>query len=574
MPPKRIVHRQGPTPPPDVARRLAAELGVSDRIVRILARRGLYDGDPRERMDGFLSPLLRRLAPPERIPGLLDAADLIAARVASDRGASLCFWGDYDVDGVTSVALLASFLRQRGFSPRTFLPDRIADGYGLNVDGVLRLADAGVKTLVSLDCGVNDVEPVAAAKARGLAVIVVDHHLPHETTAAPDVMVNPKLSNAPDGLADLAAVGVAFLLACTLNRRLPGDALDMRAFLDLVALGTIADVAPMTGQNRILCKNGLLKLAEGDRPGVAALKTASGLDGKPFSEGSVGFQLGPRLNAAGRLESAESALALLLAPDLAQARPHAEHLDVLNTERKAEEARILEAALAQAALKTQRLGLVLYGEDFNPGVVGIVASRAAEALYRPVMILGGGGEAIKGSGRSIPECDLHAALTECAVLLARFGGHRQAAGATLCATKLPAFEEAFDRAVSAQLGGALPTPSILVEETLPFADVTRTLLDELDLLRPFGPKNPEPVFLSPTVAVKKVRLFGENGVHASLTLRDELFGVGLNAKYWREAGSLPPDLLGRKLAVAFTPKLDAFFGTPAIELAVRECFFE
>jgi single-stranded-DNA-specific exonuclease len=540
----------------------AEKLGVSERLAGLLWDRGL---DSLAAMDVFLSPHLRHLAPLEDWPGLDAAARVLADGLAA--GKRMAVWGDYDVDGVTSTALVSQVLAGRGIAVDTHLPDRTAEGYGLNTAGIEALAARGVRLLLTVDCGISDVDEVRRAKELGLSVVVCDHHLPGPELPPADAVLDPRLCDCP--CADLAGVGTAFLLLAAVNRLLPGPAVDMREVLDLVAVGSIADVVKLTGQNRILVKNGLLKVAEARRPGLAALKDVSGFSPTAsLGAGQVGFSLAPRINAAGRLGSARDALELMLAPDHAAAAPLAKRLDELNGQRQRTEESILNEALDQAGKKLDRPGMVLFAPHWHAGVIGIVASRVVEAHYRPTLILTQDGERLKGSGRSTEEVDLHGALAACASLLAGFGGHRQAAGLSLAPENLEALETAFCAAVVAQVGPKPLTPTLRLDGELPFAAVSFDLLKELELLQPFGPGNPEPTFFSPPVRVTGHKVFGKG--HVRLSLLDETRRITLTAKAWRQADTLPRTLSGHTIQVAFRPRIDRYSGIPSIELEVKD----
>ena len=558
--------RSEETPPASVAD-LAESLGVSALTAGILWTRGLRDV---AEMDRFLSPGLRHLADPAAIPGLQQAAQTLAQALTEGRKPAI--WGDYDVDGITSTALMSEFLGLRGFPARTYLPNRLKEGYGLNPAGVATLADEGVGVLLTVDCGVSDFEAVAAARERGLVVVVSDHHLPGETLPGAQAVCNPRLDGA-NACLDLAGVGVAFMLAVALNRLLPGEQLDMRRFLDLVALGTVADVVPLTGQNRILVKNGLLLIKEAKRPGIAALKMVSGYD--RFAElgaGHIGFGLAPRINAAGRLGDPDKALRLLLAPDEATAKPLALELNTLNSERRREEDVIQEQAQAQArellAADPGLRGLTLFAPHWHPGVIGIVASRVVEEFYRPTLILCQEGERLKGSGRSIDEFDLHAGLVSMADLLLGFGGHRQAAGLSLAPENLDTLRRRFHQAVLSQVGERELRPVLKLDRELGFAEISNVLLKELELLQPYGVGNPEPVFQSPPVIVKDRRVFGKD--HVKLTLADPEARATIAGKAWRQAANLSPAVVGRTMRFAYTPRIDDWDGVPRIELNIRD----
>jgi single-stranded-DNA-specific exonuclease len=566
-----------PPPEPELLAQYAARLEVSERIVRLLWRRGLQE---RADMQRFLDSGLRHLAPPEHWPGIRHGAEVLAQGLA--QGLPMAVWGDYDVDGVTATALVTDFLGRRGHAVLPYLPNRMDEGYGLNLEGVEELGRKGIRLLLTVDCGISDHAAIERARELGMTVVVSDHHLPGDTLPPAQAVCNPRVpgccAQGPVGceLEDLAGVGVAFFLMAALNSLLPGQPADIRPLLDLVALGTIADVVPLRGQNRILVKNGLHFLNEAQRPGIAALKEVSGLNAKAaLGAGQVAFGLAPRINAAGRLDSATLALRLLLGESREQALPLAQQLNEFNLERRKEEEQILEQALEQAQEHSSRLGLILCSPHWHPGVIGIVASRVVERLYRPVILLCQDGTSglLKGSGRSIPEFDLHAGLTRCQDLLARFGGHRQAAGLALEPGCLDALRQRFHDVTAQELGPEPLTPSQLVDAELNFGEIDFTLLKELELLQPFGMGNPEPVFISPPVQVSRHRVFGgkdgQPGRHVSLQLHDTLAGVSLRAKAWRMAESLGPELVGQRVRVAFTPKIDRYNGLANIDLNIK-----
>ena len=547
---------------PDALALWAEELSISPLIADILWQRGMAS---RDEMNTFLAPVLRHLAPPDTVPGMDEAARVLAEGLAA--GKRFCVWGDYDVDGVTSTALVKDFCARRGLDAAHHIPNRLEHGYGMNADGVRALAEAGVELLLTVDNGISSHEEIALANELGMTVVVSDHHLPEAELPPAAAVTNPRLGECP--CPDLAGVGVAWLLMCRVNRLLPGDPVDMRQFLDLVALGTIADVVRLHGQNRILVKNGLLLVGKAKRPGIAALKEAAGYaPAADLGAGQVGFGLAPRINASGRLGDAQTALDLLLAPDYDAARPLARHLDELNSERRGQEDRILKEALAQAEAQPKGPGLVLFGEDWHPGVIGIVASRIVEAYYRPTLVLTREGDVLKGSGRSTRECNLHEALCRCSDLLATFGGHPMAAGLSLAPGNLGALRERFDAAVAKQCGPEPLSPTLFIDGELPFPLVDFDLLKELEMLQPFGPSNAQPVFASPPVLVKDRRTFGKN--HVKLVLMDEDSGVTLNAKAWRQAEAIPADLRGKRIRIAYTPKIDRYQGVASIDLQIKD----
>jgi len=551
-----------PQAAPSGAAQWAEALGVSELLVRLLYSRGL--GTPEE-MDVFLSPGLRHLCQPEAIPGLTEAAGVLARGL--EAGKRLAIWGDYDVDGLTATSLMLEFLRSRGFDPLWHIPNRQAEGYGLGCAGIEELARAGAGMLLTVDCGITSPAEVDRARELGLTVVVSDHHLPHGPLPKAEAVCNPRL--AACGLEHLAGVGVAFFLAAALNRLLPGEPSDIRSLLDLVALGTLADVVSLTGVNRVLVKNGLLLIGEAVRPGIYALKEASSFHPRAkLGAGQVVFGLAPRINAAGRMGEADKALELLLARDLETARPLANFLDRQNRLRRSEEDLIQEQALAQAKEQAERMGLVLYSPDWHTGIIGIVASRVVEATNRPTLILADERGLIKGSGRSVSDFDLFAALGECREALAGFGGHRQAAGLSLEPGRLDELRALFDAAARHQLGDAPALPKLVIDAELKFAAIDHTLVKELDLMQPFGMGNPEPVFHTGGLVLEGRREFGAN--HLILELRDPASNLKLRAKAWRMAEKLTAQTSGKTLALAHTPRLDQYNGLDTIELRVKD----
>jgi single-stranded-DNA-specific exonuclease len=526
-------------------------------------------------IDDFLSPGLRLLAPPAEWPGIPQAAGILADKLLE--GHKLAVWGDYDVDGVTSTALVQDVLEAHGLEAVAHLPDRSGEGYGLNAPSLERLARQGIRLLLTVDCGISDLRPVAKARELGMTVIISDHHLPPRRLPDAHALCNPRLADCP--CPQLAGVGVAFFLMSAVNALLEerlGSRFDMREVLDLVALGTLADVVRLRGQNRILVKNGLLKIAQAARPGMAALKDVCGMQpAAALSCSQVLFNLAPRINAAGRLGEAYPALALLRSKRREEAYSLANELDRANSRRREEEARIYAEAGEQAGRYADSMGLVLYRADWHPGVIGIVASRIAEDRRRPVLMLCDDAGGLKGSGRSLAEFDLHEALSGLGDLLTAFGGHKMAAGLRLERDKLEELREAFDAAARRSLGDAPPEPELTLDGELGFDAATdSSFLKELDLLQPFGVGNAEPVFASPVLEILEHNIFGPQKNHVRLKVRDPNCGISLYAKVWRQAGDLPASVRGRKVRLAYTPRLDSWNGASSVDVRVRDWKFE
>ena len=545
----------------------AGQLEISPLLVMLLAQRGHTS---LEAMRLYLNPGLKHLAPLSEWPGLLEAAALLVEKLCE--GAKFCVWGDYDVDGITSTALVIDFLTAHGFACTHYIPNRLTEGYGLNCEAISRLAEEGVTLLLTVDSGISDLEAIAHAKALGMTVIISDHHLPAETLPPADAIVNPRLASCP--CPSLAGVGVAFFLMAATGKALEGRGYprrDVRTLLDLVALGTLADVVDVGGQNRILIKNGLLTISEGLRPGIAALKSICNFSpAAGMGAGQVVFSLAPRINAAGRLGSSEAALSLLLCKDILEAATLAENLSNLNRKRREEEDPIFAAAMEQAGqqVKNNVLGIVLYGENWHPGVIGIVASRIVEKYHRPAVVLTATQGFLKGSGRSYGAFNLHDAFTQCADILRGYGGHRMAAGLSLYHEQLEEFRARFNALAGESFGRAEPEGVCLIDAFLPFelaADFT--LLKELEMLQPFGSGNAEPVFASPPVRI--MRITNRPGF-CMLDLLDPSSGITLRAKAWRDLASFPAAMKGQFIRVAFSPRIDRYNGVATVELRLKD----
>jgi single-stranded-DNA-specific exonuclease len=466
--------------PYTVVRQLAAELDVSEVLAQVLVRRGLGDAAVAR---SFVHPEFR-VHDPYLMTGMAEARARIDR--ALQRNEPIAVHGDYDADGITATFLLVGVLGELGADVRWRLPNRFSEGYGVSAAAVDELGEAGVKLLITVDCGINAREEVARAQALGMDVIVTDHHeLEGDLPAC--TVVSPKLGGYP--CMHLAGVGVAFKLAHALLEERGEELVDLplalRPYTDLVAVGTIADVVPLTGENRVLTAIGLGRLRSSPRPGLAALLEVAGGRPEAVDAGAVGFRLGPRLNAAGRLEDASIALELLGAPDRETALPLALRLNELNRERQTIEAAMLASAVAMVPDPVPP-ALVLSSPGWHEGVVGIVASRVAERFHRPAILLSEGDDTAKGSGRSIPAFDLLGAVERSSEHLLAFGGHRAACGLRLRCDAIPAFREAFVAQASAALGPEDLQRVREVDVIVGGDELTLALADELELLAPHG----------------------------------------------------------------------------------------
>jgi single-stranded-DNA-specific exonuclease len=547
-----------PEPPPGDVRRLAEALSLPEPLARLLVQRGYGSA---ERARGFLRPTLDALTDPHDLPDMDRAVALVTAAVRAGR--TLLVHGDYDVDGQCATALLTRALRAAGASVVPFIPNRVRDGYDLGPAGVAAARAASAGVIITCDCGVTAIEAVTAAKAAGIAVVVTDHHLPGELPPA-DAIVNPRRGSRDSPAADLCGSGVAFKLVQALVPALGLPANLPLHFLDLVAIATVADVVPLTGENRILTRFGLRKLAETRWPGVRALVQVAGLGNTEIRAGHIGFVLGPRLNATGRIGEAMDGLALLLADDPAEAETLARRLETLNAQRQEMDQAILSQALEmiERDVDLERdYGLVLARDDWHPGVIGIVASRVVERYGRPTILIGLDGDTGKGSGRSISGFDLHAALQACAPLLERYGGHRMAAGVTVARSRLDAFRAAFNEEARRVL-----TP----EDLVPTQRIDAVVgLDQLDLslerllrhLEPCGSGNPSPVFGVSRAQVREARPVGSN--HLRLLLEDA--GARLATIGFDWADRIDPAWWRGRVDVAFRLERNEWHGDVSLQ---------
>jgi single-stranded-DNA-specific exonuclease len=546
----------------DLVDRLAAELVISEVTASVLVRRG-YRGPEDARR--FLAAEL-----PGHDPLLLgDMAEATGRiREAVSKGKKICVHGDYDVDGICATALAVLILRELGADAMWHLPSRFEEGYGVSRDTLARLADDGVGLVLTVDCGITAVEEVAEAKRRGLEVVVTDHHRPEEALPeCPVVATRPSSYPFPE----LCGTGVVRKLGEAL---LGSEHPALRTHLDLVALATVADVVPLVDENRALAAAGLRALAGTRRPGLQALMRTARVDPAVVDTSAVAFRLAPRINAAGRLCRADIALELILTEDAGRAGELALELEGLNRERQAVEERIVREATAivesMPERQRRRRGYVLWHEDWHEGVIGIVASRLAERFSRPVVLVAGGEELWKGSGRSIPRFDLHGALAACSSHLVRFGGHRAAAGLSIEPSRIDDFAEAFAAHADAILTEEDLWPLTVVDAAVSAADLTLDLAQELDRLAPFGLGNPDVTLLLAGCQAVGPTTVGE-GKHLRFRVCQHGHDAG-SAIAFGQGSQLDRLRADFRFDVACRLKENHWNGTVAPQLVVRKLF--
>lgn len=551
---------------------------VHPLLVQVLFNRGIAEP---EEVDGFLQGRAR-FDDPFRMRGIPRAVDRIRAAI---RGAEpMVVYGDFDADGVTSTALLVQALTALGGHATPYIPHRVDEGYGLNCDALDRLAAEGKRLVITVDCGIRSMTEVAHGAGLGLDMIVTDHHSIQRDEAGRDILppalavVNPKQQADPYPFKDFAGVGLAFKLAQALlltERREPilsqPPALEERDLLDLVALGTVADLAPLLGENRSLVQRGLVELnrPRPRRPGIQAMLKEAKLAAGKVDATAIGFVLGPRINAAGRLDSAEPSYKLLTTQDAAVAQTMADRLGELNRLRQVKTQQLVELARERIDVAAGARYLHLVADrDFDPGIVGLVAGRLVEELYRPALVAQVGDEETHGSARSIPEFNITAALDDCRELLVRHGGHAAAAGFTVKNEDLDALRLRLEQIAADQLADVDLTPSLFVDAEVRLASFDFALVEQLARLEPCGYANPQPVFASTGLELVMARTVGADSKHLKLTVRDPRTGALWDAIAfrWGEWRSELP----HRIDLAYAMEINEFNGRRSLQLNVKD----
>lgn len=521
---------------------------ANEKLRALFVRRGVEDGESYRR---FVAPAIGDLHDPSTIHGMEHACERIARAVRDGEG--IVIYGDYDVDGVTSIVMLQTVLRSLGADAGFVVPHRLVDGYGLKMEVLDRvLSERNVKLVITVDCGITSVEPVRRAIERGIDVIITDHHLPPGTLPEAAAVLNPKQPGCEYPFKELAGVGVAFKLCCELIRR-NGKKISIESLLKIAAIGTIADVAPLVGENRTIASLGLAGLADVRNPGLRALLKRLGLSGRGLRSVDVGFKIGPRINAAGRLASANTAIDLFAARDEESAWAICSELDRMNSERQQIEQQV--RASAEEQIRGGERILVLAGEGWHRGVLGLTAGRIAQRVHRPALVMTIEGETCVGSGRSIPTIDLHAQLDAVSELFTHFGGHEFACGFSLSAGALPEMRRRLHARFEA-LDEALFRREALIDATLTLGEIDAELVAAHEMLQPFGAGNAQPLFLVRDARVTGTRTFAEDCVELGL---DDGTGRAI-AVLWPSAKPLAAELGKGRADLVVRIEPDRFHG--------------
>lgn len=554
-------------PDPERVRELAGTMAIPPLLAALLVNRGITTAP---QATEFLAPKLARLSDPFLLKGVEPAVErIIRARKC---GETICVYGDYDVDGITAVVVLTAFFRAVAIPVCYLIPRRAEDGYGLSIDGVDEAKRLGANVLITVDCGITSTAEADYCREAGIDLIITDHHTPGEIIPFAFAVINPLQPGCAAPFKKLAGVGIAFKLALAVRSALRAEGFfssspepDMKEYLDLVALGTIADLVPLTGENRIIVRSGLRALTTSQRIGIKALKKAAAVH-DDVTTVDVGFRLAPRLNAAGRLDDAKRGVELLLAEDPELAAILAEELDAANRERQEIEKEILADVLAKmrsAETLKNRTAVVLASEAWHPGVIGIVASRVVERCHRPTILIALRDGEGKGSGRSIPAFHLYNALAGSQKALVKFGGHQQAAGISILEENLAAFYDLFDGYAAETLSPEDLLPEYGVDCEISAADLDEQLLAITGSLQPFGMGNPEPLLLLRGVKVAGCRIIKD--AHLKMTLNAG--GKLVDSIGFKMAGKIPQS---ECIDILFTPERNVWKGRENLQLRLRD----
>lgn len=562
--PRQLAKRwiTSPLIPPNISRQMP---DVSPFLRQLLYNRGI---ESNEAALAYISGDSPTNPDPFQMLGMHEAVEVLHNAIQS--GQKIAIYGDYDADGVTSSAILYEFLAQLGLDARVYIPNRFDEGYGLNLEAIEQLADEGVKLLITVDCGISSVAEVARASELGMRVIITDHHQVPENLPDAAAIINPHRPTDPYPYKELAGVGIAWKLVVAYLQRYPNPEIDPDQWLDLVAIGTVVDVAELNGENRSLVKRGLALMRMHPRQGLFSLSQVAGIKLDQLNAGHLGFGIGPRLNAAGRMDSAMAAFELLVTQELFEAARLAQDLDNKNQERKNLLNEIEEIAVQEALASDEDLKVIFVAsEDFNQGLVGLAAGRIVESLYKPAIVGHIEGDKIVASARSIEELNIHETLKECEDLLEKHGGHAMAAGLTLKLENVDAFVERINQVATEKLGDMTLLPILRIDYDIDLARLKPEhipgILNDVAQLEPTGHKNPDALFSSHHCQALRVRTVG-NGAHLKFSVRDgqqEFDAIAFRQGHW--VNDMP-----EYIDIAYTVEINEYMGMRNVQLNVKD----
>ncbi|MBI5183779.1 MAG: single-stranded-DNA-specific exonuclease RecJ [Nitrospinae bacterium] len=573
---------------------LSREIDIEPLIAQIIINRGMTDSISARR---FLDPSLKYLYDPfmmkDMDKGIRRIIDAIRGRE------KICIYGDYDVDGITATALLITFFREVGIDVSYYIPDRISEGYGLNIQAIKEIRGAGVSLIITVDCGISDIDEVEEAKGLEIDLIITDHH--HVPDRLPDAVaiLNPEQKDCPYPFKYLSGVGIAFKMIKGLRSALrkekwfQGVLPNLKRHLDLVALGTIADIAPLVDENHILVKYGLKEITNNSKIGLRSLKVISGINEKDIDTYDVGFVLAPRLNATGRIGRGDMGVELLISEDISRAMDISRYIERVNRERQHIQEKILKEVkeIIEGGLTSKESSLpisrgtqagdsirpiVLASDKWHPGVIGIVASKIVDDYFTPTILISLDGERGRGSARSTPFFHIYDGLRECSDLLIDFGGHKSAAGLTIKKEKIEEFKERFNMVVKKGISNIDTIPIINIDAIVDLNALNKDVVKSIDSLGPFGHSNPQPILLAQGVRViGEHSIIGKNGQHLKFKV---LYGsraidvIGFNMSYMAEAQGLTPSFnpSDSRFDIVFTPQINRWNNSETLQLKLRD----
>ncbi|MCH6199742.1 single-stranded-DNA-specific exonuclease RecJ [Aquiflexum sp. LQ15W] len=562
---------------PKAVESLGKEINLNQTLANMLVNRGV---DTFQKAKDFFRPDPDKLHDPYLMKDMDKAVERLA--MAIEREEKILVYGDYDVDGTTSVAMFYGFLKQFYFHVSFYIPDRYKEGYGISEKGVRFAAENNFSLVVSLDCGIKAIEKVALAKELGVDFIICDHHTPGDILPPAVAILDPKRNDCEYPYKELSGCGVGFKLIQAFSAYRKDDPAKVMAYLDLLAVSIAADIVPITGENRILTFYGIERINNNPRPGLKALILRSKIE-KEIEISDIVFKIGPRINASGRLEHAKASVELLISDDLEDALARAEIVDTVNAARKNFDENITKEALSMIQGMEEishRKTTVLFKEDWHKGVIGIVASRCIEKYYRPTIILTESNNKATGSARSVFDFDIYEAISECSDLLEQFGGHKYAAGLTLSVANVPAFQDKFEAVVSARIDEIHMKPVLEVDDEILLDQINYRFFNILKQMAPFGPGNPEPIFCVNQVYAEDVRVLKDkhlrfNVVQDGQETKPVCIAFGMADK------TIYPDeiiykMLNRKMRfdLAFEIRENTFRNNSSLQLYVKDIKFD
>ncbi|GIM48714.1 single-stranded-DNA-specific exonuclease RecJ [Capnocytophaga stomatis] len=554
-----------PKPHPKIVKKLQKELNLSEIPATLLAQRGISDF---EKAKNFFRPLLSDLHNPFLMKDMEKAVERVLQAI--EKQEKILIYGDYDVDGTTSVSLMYLYLNRFTHQLGTYIPDRYTEGYGVSFQGVDYAFANGFSLIIALDCGIKDVEKVQYAGEKGIDFIICDHHRPSQVIPKAVAILNPKQTDCNYPYKELCGCGVGFKLVQALNKQMGNPFEQIQPLLDLVTVAIGADIVPVTGENRVIMHYGLQILNENPSVGLTALL---GLEAKPVQMMDIVFRLAPRINSAGRIEHGMFAVKLLTESSYSQAFAKAKQIETFNNERKDLDASIVQEALNQIQTnqEEEKAATVVYAPHWHKGVIGIVASRLIETYYRPTVVFTKSGEKYAASVRSVQGFDVYEALEQCSEHIEQFGGHKYAAGLTVLPEKYPLFKEKFEKVVAETLPEELKSPKIVIDTELPLEKINPKMFNILKQFEPFGPQNMAPVFYAKNVIdTGFAKQIGKDNSHLRLTLKDfngEKFfsAVGFNLGHKLELIKS-----GKPFEIVYSIEENHWNGNTSLQLKVRD----